>query len=74
MNPYFSSSFYKEYTALLKPSECITDDKNVTDLLDSRDDTLFFFYTFTKDLVVLQRLDMLLKQLLVQYLKLFLRI
>lgn len=72
MNPYFSSSFYKEYTALLKPSECITDDKNVTDLLDSRDDTLF--YTFTKDLVVLQRLDMLLKQLLVQYLKLFLRI
>lgn len=73
MNPYFSSSFYKEYTALLKPSECITDDKNVTDLLDSRDDTLFF-YTFTKDLVVLQRLDMLLKQLLVQYLKLFLRI
>lgn len=42
MNPYFSSSFYKEYTALLRPSECITDDKNVTDLLDSRDDTLFF--------------------------------
>lgn len=73
MNPYFSSSFYKEYTALLKPSECITDDKNFTDLLDSRDDTLFF-YTFTKDLVVLQRLDMLLKQLLAQYLKLFLRI
>lgn len=73
MNPYFSSSFYKEYTALLRPSECITDDKNVTDLLDSRDDTLFF-YTFTKDLVVLQRLDMLLKQLLAQYLKLFLRI
>lgn len=72
MNPYFPSSFYKEYTALLKPSECITDDKNVTDLLDSRDDTLF--YTFTKDLVVLQRLDMLLKQLLAQYLKLFLRI
>lgn len=73
MNPYFSSSFYKEYTALLRPSECITDDKNVTDLLDSRDDTLFF-YTFTKDLVVLQRLDMLLKQLLAHYLKLFLRI
>lgn len=72
MNPYFSSSFYKEYTALLKPSECITGDKNVTDLLDSRDDTPF--YTFTKDLVVLQRLDMLLKQLLAQYLKLFLRI
>lgn len=44
MNPYFSSSFYKEYTALLKPSECITDDKNVTDLLDSRDDTLFLHF------------------------------
>lgn len=44
MNLYFFLLFYKEYIVLLKLLECIIDDKNVIDLLDSRDDIFFFIF------------------------------
>lgn len=44
MNLYFFLLFYKEYIVLLKLLECIIDDKNVIDLLDSRDDIFFLYF------------------------------